>query len=118
MKKVISIVIVMVMVICVFSTNTLAKDFSPDSYVPSGMTDTTEFIDYIGIVLGALRILGSFVCVVTLIILGIRYMIGSASDKATYKETMVPYLIGAVMVFAIPTILQVMYELVKGNIYI
>ena len=54
MKKVISIVIVMVMVICVFSTNTLAKDFSPDSYVPSGMTDTTEFIDYISIVLGAL----------------------------------------------------------------
>ena len=33
------------------------------------------------------------------IIVGIKYMMGSASEKAEYKKTMIPYLIGAVLIF-------------------
>jgi hypothetical protein len=41
---------------------------------------------------------------------------GSVGDKALYKETMIPYIIGAIMVFAIPNIIGILYEIVTTNI--
>lgn len=40
------------------------------------------------------------VSVAVILILGIKYMMGSAEEKADYKKTMIPYFIGAIMVFA------------------
>ena len=42
---------------------------------------------------------GIIVAVIVLLILGIKYMMGSASEKAEYKKTMIPYLVGAVLIF-------------------
>ena len=39
------------------------------------------------------------VAVIVLLVLGIKYMMGSAAEKAEYKKTMIPYLVGAVLVF-------------------
>ncbi|MEI3401230.1 MAG: hypothetical protein V8R51_02250 [Clostridia bacterium] len=46
-----------------------------------------------------MQTVGIVLSVVILIILGIKYMMGSAEEKAEYKKTMIPYLIGAVSVF-------------------
>ena len=43
--------------------------------------------------------IGIIVAVIVLLILGIKYMMGSASEKAEYKKTMIPYLVGAVLIF-------------------
>lgn len=64
--------------------------------------------------MGTIRAIGTFISVVTLMTLGIRYMLASTGDKALYKETFIPYIIGAVMVFAIPNIIGVIYDLVKN----
>lgn len=55
--------------------------------------------------------IGVVVSVVMLIVLGIKYMIGSAEEKATYKKTLMPYVIGAVLVFAASEIAQLIYNL-------
>lgn len=46
-----------------------------------------------------LRAVGTVLLVVVLMVLGIKYMLGSAEEKAEYKKTMIPYLVGAVLVF-------------------
>lgn len=46
-----------------------------------------------------LRALGTVLLVVVLMVLGIKYMMGSAEEKAEYKKTMIPYLVGAILVF-------------------
>ena len=51
-------------------------------------------------VLGALRYVGIFAAVAILMILGIKYMMGSAEEKAEYKKTLIPYVIGAILLFA------------------
>ena len=43
--------------------------------------------------------IGIIVAVVVLLVLGIKYMMGSASEKAEYKKTMIPYLVGALLIF-------------------
>ena len=68
--------------------------------------------------MGAIRLIGTAISVITLMTLGIRYMLGSANEKALYKETMGPYLIGAVMLFAIPNLIVIMYDLITKNIKI
>lgn len=37
--------------------------------------------------------------VVVIAVLGVKYMMGSLEEKAEYKKSMVPYLVGAVLVF-------------------
>ena len=37
--------------------------------------------------------------VVIVAVLGVKYMMGSTEEKAEYKKTMIPYLVGAVLVF-------------------
>ena len=96
-------------------TSVPSGNVDPDAYEPKELTtsDAGEFIDIANSVIGAIRIFGTVVAVVALMALGIKYMLGSAQDKATYKETMIPYIIGAVMVFAIPNIIGIILDLVS-----
>ena len=43
--------------------------------------------------------------VIVLIVIGIKYMVGSASERAEYKKTMLPYIIGAVIFFSLSQLL-------------
>ena len=50
--------------------------------------------------------------IVTIIqVVGIKYMMGSASEKAEYKKTMIPYIVGAVLIFAGTSLVRVIYSL-------
>lgn len=55
--------------------------------------------------------IGVVVSVIMLIILGIKYMMGSTEEKAEYKKTLLPYVIGAGLVFAASSIAQIIYDL-------
>ena len=55
--------------------------------------------------------IGSILSVIVLIILGIKYMMGSVEEKAEYKKTMMPYIIGAALVFAASTIAGIIYNI-------
>lgn len=63
-----------------------------------------------GKVMGVLQVAGVVIAVIVIIILGIKYMMGSAEEKADYKKTMIPYLVGAILIFAGSTIANVVYE--------
>lgn len=68
-----------------------------------------------GKILGILQTVGIVLSVIILVILGIKYMMGSAEEKAEYKKTMIPYLVGAVLILLAPTIANTVYTLIKGN---
>ncbi len=59
--------------------------------------------------------IGSIVSVLVLVILGIKYMMGSAEEKADYKKTLIPYLVGAVLVFAASNIAGLFYNFVNSK---
>ena len=51
-------------------------------------------------IMGIVQVVGTITSVVILVVLGIKYMMGSAEEKAEYKKTMIPYVIGAILIFA------------------
>ena len=57
-----------------------------------------------------LTTIGTVVSVIVLIILGLKYMLGSVEEKATYKKTLLPYVIGALLVFAASAIAGMIYS--------
>ena len=62
-------------------------------------------------IIGIITTVGVVVAVVILLVLGIKYMMGSASEKAEYKKTMIPYLVGAVLIFGASAITKVVVQL-------
>ena len=61
-------------------------------------------------IVGIIQTVGSVAAVVVLIALGIKYMMGSTEEKAEYKKTLMPYVVGAVLVFAASNLASVIYN--------
>lgn len=64
-----------------------------------------------GKILGVLNVVGAIASVITIMIIGFKYMIGSVEDKASYKKVMIPWIIGAVLVFTVTTIPNVLFNI-------
>jgi len=61
-------------------------------------------------VIGIIQVVGIIISVAVLMILGIKYMMGSAEEKAEYKKTFIPYIVGAIILFAAAAFAQVIYN--------
>lgn len=92
--------------------------FDPDPYVRGLESDrtvgTSKISDIGGTIIGFLRGAGTVASVIVLIVIGIKYMMGSVEEKATYKQTMLPYIVGAFMVFGITNLLPIIVEIAKA----
>jgi len=107
--RVITIVSTVVLMLCICTLSFAAS--SPADLKGKIKTDGTEQIDdFGGRIMGILQTAGIVVAVVILMILGIKYMMGSAEEKAEYKKTMIPYVIGAILLFAATTIANMVYQ--------
>ena len=58
--------------------------------------------------------MGSVISVVVLIVLGIKYMLGSAEEKAQYKKSLQPYVIGSILVFAASVIAGIVFKIITN----
>lgn len=112
--KLMSIALVAIMMVCTLSTTLYA--LTPGDITPIESTDGTaeKQIQTIGgKILSAVTTAGIVLSVLMLAVLGVKYMMGSAEEKAEYKKSMMPYLIGAVLIFAASTIATAVYNLAK-----
>lgn len=112
MKKVFTYIEISLLVIFViiFSLSTISYGF--DIHDVTGVASTADDnINSIGQnVISVLGIVGSIASVVFMVALGIKYLLGSVEEKAEYKKTMLPYFIGAFLVFAASTISSIIFN--------
>ena len=114
--KIVSTLLIAVLLTVTLSNGVMAMD--PAS-IASGLTGTNTpaqgSVTSIGNqIIGIITTVGVVVAVVVLLILGIKYMMGSASEKAEYKKTMIPYLVGAVLIFGASAITKVVISIGAG----
>ena len=107
--KVANIILVVAMFTLVFSnTCVFAAESVLNSLDPNYSAEGTSGITTLGQkIISYISIIAIVVAVIVLLVLGIKYMVGSASEKAEYKRTMIPYLVGAVLAFGAGAIAQV-----------
>lgn len=111
--RIISTILTIAMVLMVATPAVFAAKLPVD--VNPNSPDAAENVVKIGNnILGMIRTVGTLIAVGVLMVLGIKYMMGSAEEKASYKKTMVPYLVGAVLIFAATNIATYVYEFTTG----
>jgi len=115
--KLISILLVVIMLVSISSSVFAAQTMDN---VIAGMqnaadtADTTKIVEKGGGIMGVLQTIGMIVSVIVLIIIGIKYMMGSAEEKAEYKKTFIPYVVGAVLVFTACAVAGAVVQFAQG----
>ena len=105
-KKVIVAAVLAILAIALSVTPVFALNFSDVNIAPTAPTDTTV-TDTGNKVLGYIQVVGTFIAVGVLMFLGIKYMTASANEKADVKKSIIPYIIGAVVLLAAVNIVPV-----------
>ena len=67
-----------------------------------------------GRIVGTLQVAGTVISVISLIIIGIRYMVSSVEEKAQLKGILMYWVIGAILVFTTSNLLSVIYDIITG----
>ena len=127
-KKMIIILMLFMFIIAIYSTISFGDNNAsntnntalinpledPGSFEPSSMTRAGKLKNMGNTIIGIVQFIGSFTSVIALIVIGIKYMTGSIEEKAEYKKTMGPYVIGAILVFATTNLLGIVNSITGG----
>ena len=93
----------------VFATfNPNAPKWNPNAYVKKG-----NFTAKAGVILGWIQFFGMLISVIVLAFIGLKYMLSSVEEKAEYKKTMIPYVVGCFMLMAISVIIEIIENIAK-----
>ena len=114
MKKNVRILsIVLITLTIIATTFSVAYAVSPTDVKPDTTICATEMTTLGGKIFGGLQIFGTIGAVLILAVLGIKYMMSSPEGKADYKANMVPYLVGAILLFGATSIANLVYNALK-----
>ena len=84
---------------------------NPEKYLKfSKITEeeAQKLSEKVSVIVTIITNVGVVVSVVVLGVIGIKYMFVSVEEKAEYKKDMIPYLIGAILLFGISSILRIL----------
>ena len=111
-SKMISILLIVMMLISMGTTVFAAVSGvdSPATLKGENVSGTSQITKIGNQIITILTIVGVVASVIVLIVLGIKYMMGSAEEKAEYKKTMMPYIVGAALVFAASALAGMLYS--------
>ncbi len=112
--KIISTILIALFVVCAVA-NVVLADVNPGNFTGSADGMDTEKLNKVGNqVIYLIRLIGTMISVGVLVVLGVKYMTASPEGKADFKSTMIPYLVGAVLVFAATWIASAIYGFASG----
>lgn len=114
-KKILIILINLILILFVLSNIVFASgliDEFDKSVVTNGKS-ANDVKDKAGEIVGLIQVVGTIVSVGMLTFLGIKYVLGSADQKAEYRKSMFPYFVGSILIFGVSNITQIIYSWAK-----
>lgn len=112
--KIVILLIISLIIMLALSSISMAAKVSIDNIKDNEANVATSGIKNIGsIILSGITGVGIVISVVMVAVLGVKYMMGSAEERAEYKKSMLPYLIGAILLFGASAIANMVVNLVK-----
>ena len=117
-KYIISIIAITLLVIvatsALYQVQAVGLDVfdDPEQY-KTNEGDNSKLLDIGNIIVWLVRTVGTSISILMLVIIGIKYIMGSVQEKAEYKKTMWPYVLGAILIFAGASITNMIYEMMN-----
>lgn len=112
--KIVSILMMAVMMIMVATP--VFADVDPGKAIDDVKSKVSyggnkDFTAKVGKIIGFLQWAGAIAGVLIITIFGIKYMMGSLEEKAEYKKTMIPFIVGAIVLIAAPQIAKLIFSI-------
>ncbi len=111
--KLIAMVLTVIMVATI-STMVFATDIGGITIKPKTNQAPTDLKNMGNNIIGIIQVIGSLIAVAMVLVLGIKYMMGSAEEKAANKKSMIPYLIGAILLFIGVNVVKIVADFAKN----
>lgn len=108
--------LVMIATIALAMNMVFAADVPIPTIKSDAVSSTSGLSDTVGNILGVISYICYAAAVVMLLVLGVKYITASPEGKADIKKTAVQYVIGAVLVFAAATVLQIIKSLSTSTV--
>lgn len=123
-KKTLKLIVMMMIVMLsftvlqpVFAAKSDATDgeITPNSLTASYATEDGGLSNKAGKIMGLIRNVAVVVGVIMLMVIGVKFMLGSAEEKAEYKKSLMPLVIGIVIVMMATTLVSFVYNFTKDD---
>lgn len=117
--KIFSIIMLIIITLSSFmATISYADLINPNDYNPSNSNEIVpeKFTNMVNIIATTIQTIGVILSIIVIGLLGIKYMTGSVEEKADYKKSMIPFLIGTVLIVAVGTIIRIVNDLTSQAI--
>ena len=113
-KKIINVVLMVSLVLFVFEFKVLAV--RPSEVLIETQIQGGENLKIVGErILGVILSIGIVLAVIIMIVIGIKYIMGSVDEKAGYKKSMIPYAVGCIILVCAPTIATMVYKMSEAT---
>ena len=117
MKKTVKIITVVLLAIILISVT--SNVFAGDAIKPGDLSgkvsygDSTDLQTKAGKIMGMIRNVAVIASVIILMVLGVKYMLGSVEEKAEYKKSFIPLIVGIVLVVSATTIASFIFNMAE-----
>ena len=110
------ILIIILAILCINKTTYAAEDLldNLDKLKPNPLGDEQQLVDKANVIIAVINIVGVATSVITLMFMGFKYMFASVEEKADYKKSMLPWLIGIILLFSATTIPNLLFNIGKN----
>lgn len=114
--KIVSILLIAVVLLSTLSQVCLASDSYTsiiDTVDKAGQGEATEIgglKTMAGKVIKAIRNIAAIIAILVITILGVKYMIGSTEERAEYKKSFIPLIVGVIVVVAASSIATALFS--------
>lgn len=110
-EKQIKIIMSIIITIIIISLTTSVFALKPSEVEVEGeLNDGGTMQEFGEKALGIIQIVGIVGSVLILMVAGIKYMTGSVEEKADYKKALMPYIVGAIILFTATTLANMVYQ--------
>lgn len=103
-KKTLKIISILSIIVCVIMAVTPVFALDINSLTGTNPSDETGITNIANKIIGLIRTLGIAASVIILMVIGFKYLTGSVEEKADYKKSLMPYVVGAIVLFGASSI--------------
>lgn len=108
-KKIFLIVVIAFIVLVNFCSISMAYVDIDDIVSNRPVSGADKIKKFGNNIYSVITVIGIAASVIVLMIIGMKYMMGSAEERAGYKKSLMPYFIGSILVFSASAIANIIY---------
>ena len=112
MKKLVTFFMIFTIIVLI-GTMSFAKVNPKDYTTQISLDGNGKAVGYSNLIIGAVNLVGILIFFITVAVIGVKYIAASVEERADYKRTMIPILIGAFFLFGLPNIIMLVYNIVR-----